>query len=207
MREAWLIFASHSHWMGWDLFLALVPLLVGAVLFRPGRRRGLLWWAGLCAFIAFLPNAPYVISDLVHLPGDIQAAPSTKAVLLGLLPLYGVFVLSGMEAYVLSLGLLRRYLRSIGKPRLVMFVNVGAPLAAGIGVFLGRVDRLNSWDPLLRPDRLWAAVRSLPAHAPLVLAVVAVIFAVGQVVWAADRLAFAAGKRVVSHGTGSTPGA
>jgi uncharacterized membrane protein len=175
--------------MAWNLVLAFVPLLVGALLFRPGRQRKLMWWVGLCVFIAFLPNAPYVLSDLVHLPGDVRAAPSLKVVVFGLLPVYCAYMLAGMEAYVLSLKLLRRYLRSIGRSRLHIAADVLAPLAAAIGIFLGRVYRLNSWGPLLRPEKLWPALASLPGHAVLVVAVAVCTFFAGEAVWAADRLA------------------
>jgi uncharacterized membrane protein len=30
MHEAWVLFASHVHWMGWNLILAFVPLAIGA---------------------------------------------------------------------------------------------------------------------------------------------------------------------------------
>ena len=188
--EAWAIFLSHSRWMGWNLMLAFVPLLLGALLFRPGRRRKVTWWVGLCVFIAFLPNAPYVMSDLVHLPADVRAAPSMKVVVFGLLPLYSAYILAGMEAYVLSVSLLRRYLRSIGQVRLYLPADVLAPLAAAVGIFFGRVYRLNSWDPLLQPDRLWSAITALPTHATPILAVAACTFVVGEALWAADRVAF-----------------
>jgi uncharacterized membrane protein len=189
VHEALTIFSSHGRWMAWDLVLAFIPLLLAAFLFRPGRRRRVMWWVGLFIFIAFLPNAPYVISDLVHLPPDVRAAPSAKVVIFGLLPLYSAYILAGMEAYVVSMSLMRRYLRSLGRARLQIAADVLAPLAAAVGVFFGRVYRLNSWDPVLRPDKVWSAVTSLPAHAALVLAVAACIFVVGEAVWAANRLA------------------
>src|SRR6266496_738859 len=49
-------------WMGWNAFLALVPLVLARVLFghRPRRRWVLI--TGGAVFVAFLPNAPYVLS-------------------------------------------------------------------------------------------------------------------------------------------------
>ena len=144
MHEAWVLFASHVHWMGWNLILAFVPLAIGASLFRTTNRRTVGWWLGLALFVAFLPNAPYVMSDLVHLPADVRAASSMKVVLLGLLPLYACYILAGLQAYVLSLGLLRRYMRATGSRRFLVAVDVGAAFCTAVGVFLGRVDRVNS---------------------------------------------------------------
>jgi uncharacterized membrane protein len=147
MHEAWVLFASHVHWMGWNLILAFVPLAIGASLFRAGNRRTVGWWLGFALFVAFLPNAPYVMSDLVHLPADARAASSMKVVLLGLLPLYACYILAGLQAYVLSLGLLRRYMRTTGSRRFLVVVDVVAAFCTAVGVFLGRVDRVNSWEP------------------------------------------------------------
>ena len=144
MHEAWLLFASHVHWMGWNLILAFVPLAIGAGLFRAGARRTVGWWLGFALFVAFLPNAPYVMSDLVHLPADVRAASSMKVVLLGLLPLYACYILAGLQAYVLSLGLLRRYMRTTGRRGFLVAVDVVAAFCTAVGVFLGRVDRVNS---------------------------------------------------------------
>ena len=199
MHEAWVLFASHVHWMGWNLILAFVPLAIGASLFRTTRRRTVGWWVGLALFVAFLPNAPYVMSDLVHLPADVRAASSMKVVLLGLLPLYACYMLAGLQAYVLSLGLLRRYMRTSGSGRFLVAVDVGAAFCTAVGVFLGRVDRVNSWDPLLHPARMWSALLSLPRHLPLILVTASVILIAAMVVWIADLFALRVGRWLVSR--------
>jgi uncharacterized membrane protein len=168
MHEAWVLFASHVHWMGWNLILAFVPLAIGVNLFRAGTRRTVGWWLGFAVFVAFLPNAPYVMSDLVHLPADVRAASSMKVVLLGLLPLYVCYILAGLQAYVLSLRLVRRYMRTMRSRRFLVGVDVVAAFCTAVGVFLGRVDRVNSWDPLLHPEKMWSALLSLPSHLPLI---------------------------------------
>jgi uncharacterized membrane protein len=61
------VLAGHLPWMGWNLLLAAIPVLLAWVLFRPARRRAALWWLGLAVFVAFLPNAAYVLTDAVHL--------------------------------------------------------------------------------------------------------------------------------------------
>jgi len=199
MHEAWVLFASHVHWMGWNLILAFVPLAIGASLFRTTRRRTVGWWVGLALFVAFLPNAPYVMSDLVHLPADVRAASSMKVVLLGLLPLYACYMLAGLQAYVLSLGLLRRYMRTSGSGRFLVAVDVGAAFCTAVGVFLGRVDRVNSWDPLLHPARMWSALLSLPRHLPLILVTASVILIAAMVVWIVDLFAVRVGSWLVTR--------
>jgi uncharacterized membrane protein len=199
MHEAWVLFASHVHWMGWNLILAFVPLAIGASLFRTGKRRTVRWWLGFGLFVAFLPNAPYVMSDLVHLPGDVRAASSMNVVLFGLLPLYACYILAGLQAYVLSLGLLRRYMRTTGSRRSLMVVDVVAAFCTAVGVFLGRVDRVNSWDPLLHPARMWSALLSLPRHLPLILVTASVILIAAMVVWIVDLFAVRVGSWLVTR--------
>lgn len=197
MRTAFDLVEAHGRWMGWNLVLALLPLLVGLRVFNPRRaHRGPLWWIGVATFIAFLPNAPYVVSDLVHLHGDIRAVHSTKVVLGGLLPLYGVFVLAGIEAYVLSLALVRRYLRAVGWGHRAALIETVTHLASAAGVILGRIDRINSWDPFTRPDKVAAAVGALMTRPILLVAVAVVIVVASQTVQLADIMVIRAGKRV-----------
>lgn len=53
----------------WNLGLAWIPFVLSlgvAAVHGQGRRRPLLWALGL-SWLLFLPNAPYVITDFVHL--------------------------------------------------------------------------------------------------------------------------------------------
>ena len=51
------VLSGHAQWMTWNLLPPLVPQGLSLVLFRPGRSRRLRWWAGVAAFVGFLPNA------------------------------------------------------------------------------------------------------------------------------------------------------
>ncbi|MCY7282219.1 MAG: DUF1361 domain-containing protein, partial [Cyanobacteria bacterium CAN_BIN43] len=83
------ILHSNARWMGWNLFLAIVPLILSVLLFRRTqlnssaivesrhrRRRSWLWWLGVLTFIAFLPNAPYILTDVIHFINDVRYASS-----------------------------------------------------------------------------------------------------------------------------------
>ncbi|MGK7901267.1 MAG: DUF1361 domain-containing protein, partial [Hormoscilla sp.] len=111
---AWDIILKNSPWMGWNLFLAFIPLCLSFWLFRSTRSRSLLWWAVCLVFVAFLPNAPYVLTDTIHLIEDIRQNYSVWIVTLVLIPLYTLFILLGFEAYVLSLLNLGNYLKQQG---------------------------------------------------------------------------------------------
>ncbi len=143
--------AENRFWMSWNLLLALVPAVLAVAVFRFRGRRGVAWWVGVAAFVLFLPNAPYVVTDLVHLPGDAGWVGSRGAVLVGVLPLYAAFVFVGLSAYVLALHEVDGFLHRIGRDRWRRRVEVSAHVVCSIGIVLGRVGRLNSWDTVTDP--------------------------------------------------------
>ena len=177
-RGLWLL-RAHSRWMGINLGLALVPLVLAVGLFRGRRARGVLWWAGVLVFLAFLPNAPYVLTDVVHLHGDVRAAGSRRAAVFGVLPLYGLFILIGMESYTICVRLLRQYLTRAGWRRKETVVIVAVHLVCAVGVVVGRVQRLNTWD-ILRPSRFAGGVEGAFTH-PLLIGATAVAVVVGSI--------------------------
>jgi uncharacterized membrane protein len=152
VRHVLDIWAGNADFMAWNLTLALVPVGIGFVLFRR-RETSPLWWLGLAAFLAFLPNAPYVLSDVIHLADDVRATRSDTVVVAGILPQYAAFFLAGLLAYVVALRELTAWLLVRGWDRLrVVAVELAVHAACAVGVYLGRVPRFNSWDLVTRPD-------------------------------------------------------
>lgn len=187
-EEAAIVLAGNARWMWWNLLLALVPVVLAVWLFRTryGRRRDVLWWAGAVAFVAFLPNAPYVITDVIHLFNDVRMVESDAVLSLAVVPQYVVFMAGGVASYTASLVLLERY---VGRRRARWAVPALHGLCA-VGIYLGRVVRLNSWDVVLRPGRVAeAAVESFSAGGLLVTAIVFCVlflsYDVARRVWAA----------------------
>lgn len=167
---AWFAIYGNAGWMAWNTILALAPLTLAALLFRRGRRHSPLWWLGIAAFAVLLPNAPYVLTDVVHLVPDLQRAERLSGAL-GLLAQYAVLLVVGTLSYVISLVFAVRWLRDRGWTRGTVAVELGAHLACAVGIYLGRVTRLNSWDPLLDPPRVAAALLDLGAARPVALIV------------------------------------
>jgi uncharacterized membrane protein len=63
----------YSSWIPWNLFLAFIPLILSYWLFLVQNNKPfLLWWLTLIIFIAFLPNAPYLLTDIIHLVDAIR---------------------------------------------------------------------------------------------------------------------------------------
>src|SRR5436190_14174265 len=151
----------------WNLFLAWVPFVL-ALLFYDGQRRGMRA-SGLAAlgalWLVFFPNAPYIVTDFVHLSRD------------SLSPLwFDGLTIAAFAATGLLLGLGSLYLVQSAVRRKLGWIVVGTSLVLGsIGIYLGRFVRLNSWDFFTNPHYLAYLVRlrlSDPLGNPKLIAVV-----------------------------------
>jgi uncharacterized membrane protein len=168
--------------LAWNLSLAWIPLLLAVAVvgaWRSGRRISVALL--LVAWLLFFPNAPYVVTDFVHLD-HIGGMPRWFDVLL-----LGSFALSSLALGFVSLYLIQDLIRS---SRGVVWSWAGALTTialSGVGIYLGRVYQLNSWD-VLQPGRLLAALaaRDSSGHdhgallALLLTGLLAATYAVGQ---------------------------
>jgi uncharacterized membrane protein len=174
--------------MGWNLFLALVPLMMAIALFRRRRPPGALWWAGFLAFVLFLPNSAYVLTDVVQFVRHVRKTPYVSAWTVGLelVPIYGLFMLAGFQAHVASITLLTRYLRALGSAQWVVPTEMAFNLAVAVGIYLGRFRRFNSWDILHDPMRLgYQTLDDLTTAGPL--QIIAIAFCVVSGLYYATR--------------------
>lgn len=161
--------------MVWNLFLATVPAILALALFTTSARRGVVWWLGLSAWILFLPNAPYLLTDVVHMVHDIRVAPSDARAYV-VIATYGGLFAFGLAVYALSLQLFRRFLHRTVRARLVVPAILLVHALCVLAMYLGRFIRLNSWDAVVAPQRVAASVMHIPR--PITVAVLAVMFVV-----------------------------
>jgi uncharacterized membrane protein len=190
-------------WMTWNVALALLPLLLAVVLCCRDAvaHRSPLWWAGFTGLVLFLPNAPYVLTDAVHLGGDLHSARPSTAVFTGVLGMYSLLFAIGVVSYVLSLHLLGDYLTRAGwTRRATVVLEVSLHAACAIGIYLGRFPGLNSWDVVRRPGDVASAVGGLAS--PFGAATVTMLFVVLAVTTTATRwMAFGAAEQLRRLGT------
>ncbi len=166
-----------------------MPLALALWLFRPGRARGILWWPGLIVFLLFLPNSAYTLTDVIHLVYRIRREPFVPVwtVALVLIPQYAVFMTSGWQAHVLSVMRCGDYLRSLGRGRWVVPVELVLNLLVAAGIYFGRFQRFNSWDVVGQPEKLaLATIEDFTRRNPL--EVLAVTFGVLIVLYYATKI-------------------
>ncbi|MEB3309443.1 MAG: DUF1361 domain-containing protein [Snowella sp.] len=155
----------------WNLFLAYIPLVLSVWLFRWSHRRSPLWWILLAVFIAFLPNAPYILTDLIHYVKTIQRGIPESIIILALTPQYIVFIVGGFQAYVMSLLNVEFYLQKMGWEKWSVLTQLILHFLSAIGIYLGRFLRFNSWDFLAQPDELAQSLAQDLSHKQPILAI------------------------------------
>lgn len=150
--RAWHYGASPQRWLVWNLFLAWLPMLGALAAYNlhhlPTRLRWLpiLGFAGL--WLLFLPNAPYLITDIIHLKQSGHIPLWYDLITLVAFAWTGSFL--GLASLFLMQELVRR---TIGQTTSWLFV-VGVLVLNGFGVYFGRFLRWNSWDALFQPTNL-----------------------------------------------------
>lgn len=137
------------HFLWWNLFLAWVPWVVSLVL--PRVKPGALFWLLTAVWLAFFPNAPYLLTDLVHLKWRSPIPLWFDVLFLASFAWAGCLVGWDSLSRVHD-ALLERY----GALRAGAFVMLCVALC-GVGVFLGRFERLNSWELVTAPTRVFAS--------------------------------------------------
>jgi uncharacterized membrane protein len=133
----------------WNLVLAWVPLLLALFVYDRYRSGASLarYIPALVLWLLFLPNAPYIVTDFQHLS---RATPT---------PLWfdgvviSAYAWTGMLLGFVSLYLLHAVGRHRFGPR-AGWCGVSVVLGlVSVGVYLGRFQRWNSWDLLVRPGQ------------------------------------------------------
>lgn len=158
----------------WLAGVMIVALGISILLFKLSHTSKLwLWWIGLATFIAFLPNAPYVLTDIIHLlRGASSGTIKIWVITFLFIPIHMTAIVLGFEAYVLSLLNVNFYLKQKGLQALTLPVELGIHALCAVGIYLGRFIRLNSWDVVVDPSSVLAStLNTLTSKRPLAVIV------------------------------------
>jgi uncharacterized membrane protein len=133
----------------WNLFLAWLPLTMAYTASSFAFRRRYLLLIVLPAaalWLLFFPNAPYILTDLFHLRHPREHVPVWFDTLL-----INWFAWTGLLLGVFSLFLMHDIVRrAFGRITGWLFVFIVGTLC-GVGIYIGRFLRWNSWDVLFHP--------------------------------------------------------
>ena len=167
LRFAYTGTAGYS-FMIWNLFLAWIPLwLAVAIAFiaRGGRRAyGLI--AGLAmVWLLFFPNAPYLLTEFIHLDADYAVRERPVRLLAGVSPgkaapawydaaLILMFAWNGLLLAFVSLHLVQHVVRRLAGAAWSWAAAVIVLALSAFGMSIGRFQRWNSWDLFSQPAAL-----------------------------------------------------
>jgi len=144
-----IVAADITHlFLVWNLLLAWLPLIFALQVceqhVQGGRRRWRLaaWGA---TWLLFFPNAPYIFTDLTHLTSKFRGHYWVDMMLILSCALTGL-MLGFVSLYLVQSVVAARCGRGMGW----LFI-LGVAGLSGVGVFMGRFLRWNSWDVVWRP--------------------------------------------------------
>lgn len=129
----------------WNLLLAAIPFAITTYLKNRKSTGKLLLSFGFCFWLLFLPNAPYIVSDLIHLRLSHPSIIWFDVIMIG------TFAISGLLLFYYSLLdmklILTKYLQSKTVNTIISLILI----LTSFGVYLGRILRYNSWEIISNP--------------------------------------------------------
>lgn len=139
----------------WNLLLAWFPYgmyLAVKSMEKPSKSIRYLITA---VWLLFLPNAPYIITDFVHLQLSPVSMLYYDAVLIC------SFALAGLYCYSTSLKGMQILWQPYVSKRGFQIINFCIPFITAFGIYLGRFLRFNSWDIITAPLHLFKKIGDL----------------------------------------------
>jgi uncharacterized membrane protein len=127
----------------WNLWLAWIPLWLAMLMVRESKPVKLFVY--LAIWLVFFPNAPYIITDFLHLKprGDIPFWFDT-------LLIYS-YSFTGLLLGILSALLVFKKLKDFFAPLIARGLMLLTMMVSGYGIYVGRFLRFNSWNLLTNP--------------------------------------------------------
>jgi len=131
----------------WNLLLASLPYWMISRYYKLKTSKGR--FAIIAGTLLFLPNAPYLLTDLFHLTKNLVAPMWFDLVLILSFSILGLllFIITAEKLFTI----LSTFFKSRAAFSCVKFLII---LSNGYGIYLGRYLRFNSWDVISNPDDL-----------------------------------------------------
>ena len=137
--------------LAWNLFLAWVPVFFAWLWRYRLNVKPLKKWKSFVMFglwLLFFPNSPYIITDLIHLNNRFNPSVWSDTLLLFSCAFAGLVV--GLYSLHIVQDVLERSFNFVKTWSIIL----GSLVLAGFGIYLGRVQRWNSWDLFTDPVSL-----------------------------------------------------
>lgn len=161
-----LVLKKYSYiFLIWNIFLAWVPFYISLIYtninFKSKIPKLLLGFS----WLAFYPNAPYIITDFIHLSkykfyenkphGEVF---TSNFVMWYDFLLISIFVIIGLILAYISLSLMHKHIEKSSNAIYGWIFIFIESLLSGFAIYLGRFLRLNSWEILSNPINLVSSI-------------------------------------------------
>jgi uncharacterized membrane protein len=137
----------------WNLFLAWIPYWIALALDFHTRYRDnpSIFKVGflIVMWLLFFPNAPYIVTDLLHFRYSTGIVPYWYDLMLLV-----SFAWTGLMLGYCSLFEIQRFFETYFSKTTAWIFIVSAIWLGSFGVYMGRYQRWNSWDAFTHPFRL-----------------------------------------------------
>jgi len=140
----------------WNLFLAFIPyffisFLKERMTLQKSKFKTVLL---LFAWLLFLPNSFYLLTDFIHL------SQSSNHLVWFDLVVISSYALIGFTVGIISLIEFENIIENYVSPIIIQLIIPLICFLCGFGIYLGRILRYNSWDILSNPTELFQAILS-----------------------------------------------
>ncbi len=132
----------------WNLLLAFIPFIVSlfiVYLKKIGKLRDVYFIILGIIWLLFLPNAPYIVTDLIHI-GVVRSVPVLYDSVLLFTSAWLGLLLGLNSIFHIEKVLLSKYSKKTTNIIILIIL-----LLISFGMYLGRFLRFNSWDILTNP--------------------------------------------------------
>lgn len=134
----------------WNLFLAIIPYISSEIAIYCSVQKWNYSALGFLLFaILFLPNSPYIITDLFHLRQRVEMPFWYDTMLLFSMAISGLLLFYAALFNIRDM--LARWFGGIWAEVSVSLIS----FLCAYGIYLGRYLRFNSWDIVSNPDLLF----------------------------------------------------
>ena len=144
----------------WNLFLAFVPYCITWWMTKNVSiiENKIKFFMVIAAWLLFIPNSFYIITDLVHFT-HIRSAPKWFDLLL-----IFSFAWNGILFGIISLRRVETLIALVRGKQFSVFIVFGVMWLCALGVYIGRFLRYNSWDILTDPFSLAGEILNMIIH-------------------------------------------
>lgn len=139
----------------WNIFLAILPFIASSLLLSEEKKKKLttpLFVVGTIVWLLLLPNAPYIITDLVHIGSGHASQVFYNTVLLF------SCALAGIALALSSLSHMDKVFQMRYGKHTASLLLIASMLLASFGVSVGRFLRFNSWDIFTSTHNIFATI-------------------------------------------------